>query len=127
MRRRIWAAGAAILAVGGGAGAAALALGGGSGTTDFGPYTQRGDDGSTCSNVWAHGKQAVTYRVFPQAADGTYTVQGRIVSSLKCIAATSVGACNNEQHDNGATIGAGVRVKATDDFVFVVSGGTLDP
>src|SRR5215813_3550418 len=54
MRRWIWAVGAAMLGVGGGAGAAALALGGGSGTTNFGPYViKKGDDVSTCNNVWA--------------------------------------------------------------------------
>jgi hypothetical protein len=64
--------------------------------------------------------------VFPRAPDGSYTVEGVGAMKWRSIAGTSLGACNNGGPDDGATIGAGVKVRQTEDLVFVVTGGILN-
>jgi hypothetical protein len=124
-RLALAAGGAAALAAV--AAGAALALGGGSGTSNFGPYTRSGlVDVSTCGRLWAEGTDSLTYRVFPQASDGTYTVQGIATASLRTIPGSSLGACNNSSADNGAAVAGGIPVHATDEGVIVVTNGTLD-
>ena len=99
-----------------------------SGTTDFGPYTKTQADTTTCGTIWTKPSvRSGTFHVYPPSADGSYVVDVENQAHWRTLAGQSVGACNNGQPDDGATVGAGIAVTFNQSVQVVVRGGTLNP
>jgi hypothetical protein len=127
---RVLVTGSALVAACAGAAGAALALAGGpsSGVTSLGPFrlTPFPQTGS-CGNTWDVTDYKLTYTVYPQNRDGSYTVVQTAVGHGTSVAGASPEACNGGPN-NGATIGGGIHVFEPNDItVQQVSGGTFNP
>jgi hypothetical protein len=112
------------------ASAAALAIAGGpnSGVTSLGPFplTNFQQTGS-CGNTWDVTDYKLTYTVYPQNRDGSYTVVQTAVGHGTSLAGASPEACNGGPN-NGATIGGGIPVFEPNDItVDQIYGGTFNP
>jgi hypothetical protein len=98
------------------------------GDVTFGPYVfQHTRDFTTCGTLWERGHLQLEYDVHARLADGSYLFSTVAVVHGRSIAGTSIGACDNGQPTDGATVGAGIAVRIEFRGLFHVTGGTLDP
>jgi hypothetical protein len=98
------------------------------GDVTFGPYVlPHLPDFTTCGTPWERGHLSHQYHVHARLADGSYLISTVGVVHGRSLAGTSIGACDNGQPNDGATVGAGIAVRIEFRGLFHVTGGTLNP
>ena len=105
--------------------AAALAGSGGPGYTALGPFTGSPiNEIGSCGNPWATEAPLTRYRVYPQAADGSFVVAQTYVGVGHTLAGSSPHACAT---GSSATVAAGIGEDTRDEDLALITHGTFNP